>query len=219
MSRRSENIFRSACDTFPKKKGHGGTRTMGGGGTSLSRPVVSARQFSELAEEPLEPLTLGIRERSVFGSAFELEADEEIEFAGGKRSAFDSAAEKVPQQGGTLEGVPGGFRGVGFPRILGAGRFERRLGFPGRPLEGRAAHPPGDGPREITVTLRKTRGSEADEERAEGLLRGVFPGESGIALAHAADGRVQHGEKQENEEAVGNGAGKLRPGLKQFEEE
>ena len=60
MSRKSENIFRSACDTFSKKKGHGGKRQQWGRGTSQARPVVSARQFSELAEEPLEPLTLGI---------------------------------------------------------------------------------------------------------------------------------------------------------------
>jgi hypothetical protein len=69
------------------------------------------------------------------------------------------------------------------------------------------------------MTFRLMRGREAGEHRAEGLLRGVFSGESGIALAHAADGRVQHGEKQENEDAVGNAAGKLRPRLKQFKEE
>jgi len=60
-------------------------------------------QSSELPEKALEPLTLGIGKCAVFGSTFELELDEEIELAGRERSAFDGAAEKMPEVSSTLE--------------------------------------------------------------------------------------------------------------------
>ena len=71
--------------------------------------MISTGQPAEFAEQALEPLALGIRERAVLRSAFELEGDEQIEFAGRERSAFDRSAEKMTQQRGTFEGVPGGF--------------------------------------------------------------------------------------------------------------
>jgi len=186
--------------------------------TSQAGAVLAARESSELAEKTLEPLTLGVRKGTVFGSTFELELNEEIEFAGGKRSAFDRAAEKVPQVGSTLEGFPGGFEGVRFPRVIGPGRLQGRFGFAGRPLKGSAPHLPGNGKREIGLTRRKTRGSEVFEEHAQGLLRSVFAGESRIAFAHPADGRVQHGEKQENEDAVRYAAGEQGPCVEEFAE-
>lgn len=151
-------------------------------------PPIPAGQSSEFPEKALEPLTLGIRKGTVFRSTFELELNEEIEFAGGKRSPFDRAAEKVPQEGGTLKRFPGGFEEVYFPGIIGPGRLQGRPGFPGGPFECGAPHIPGNGKSEIAVALRKGRRSKAGEEGAKGLLRKVFPSESGIALAHAADG-------------------------------
>jgi len=184
-----------------------------------SYSVIPAGQPAEFAEQALEPLALGIRERAVFRSAFELEGDEQIEFAGGERSAFDRPAEKVPQKRGTLKRVSGEFRSVRFARIVGPRRFERGLGFPRGPFEGGAPYLPRNGECDVTVAFPEARGSERGEERAERLLRGVFAGEGGIALAHAAKSRVQHGEKQKHEDAVGETAGKGSPRFEKFREQ
>ena len=101
----------------------------------------------------------------------------------------------MSEEGGSLERFPGRFRGVHFPRILGPGRLEGRPGFSCCRLERSPPHRAGNGEREIGMALRKTRGSEACEERAQGLLRGVFAGENRISLAHPAHGRVQQGEE------------------------
>jgi hypothetical protein len=152
-------------DTFSRKSGHGIGRhwkrsevriviEIDERRISLAGPAIPTGQSSQLTEKTLESLTLGIRKGAIFRSAFELELDEEIEFAGGKRSSFDRAAEKVSQEGGMLERFPGGFGGVHFPRIVGPGRLQGRPGFPGGPLEHRTAHVAGNGEREIAVALR-----------------------------------------------------------------
>jgi hypothetical protein len=186
--------------------------------TSQDAPVIPTSQSSQLTEKTLESLTLGIRESTVFRSALEFELDEEIEFTGGERSSLDRAAEEVPQEGGTLKRFLGGFDGVRLPGIVGPGCVQRGPGFPCRPLEGSATHLPGDGEPDIGIAGCKMRGSEVFKECAQGLLHGVFPGESGIAFSHPADGRMQHGKKQEYEDAVYHASGEKGFGVEEVAE-
>jgi len=180
--------------------------------------VIPTSQSSQLTEKTLESLTLGIRESTVFRSALEFELDEEIEFTGGERPASDRAGEEVPQERGTLERFLGGFAGVHLLEILGTRCVQRGPGFPGRPLEGSASHLPGNGEAEKGIARRKMRRSEIFKECTQGLLRGVFPGEGGIAFSHPADGRMQRGQKQEYEHTVYHAGGEKGFGAEEVAE-
>lgn len=180
--------------------------------------MIPTGQSSQLTEKTLESLTLGVRESTVFRSALEFELDKEIEFTGSERPACDRAGEEVPQEGGTLERFLGGFAGVYLLEILGTRCVQRGPGFPGGPLEGSAPHLPGNGEADVGIARQKMLRSEIFKECTQGLLRGVFPGESGVAFSHPADGRMQHGEKQEYEDTVYHASGEKGFGVEEVAE-